>query len=317
MENSFTSFVDSANSVLIMLPVKPNFDVVAAGLSLYLSLREGKEVNIVSPSQMTVGFNRLIGVNKIVTEVGNKNLTIKFTGYDAASIEKVSYDIEEGEFKLTVVPKTGFTSPQKEQIDLNYAGVSADLVILLGGIDDSDFPILETEEMKGVKIAHVGVRALASAHEVMSFAKPGSSISELVAEIIKNNAMSIDADVATNLLMGVEEGSENFGSSEVTPETFETFAWLMRNGGQRPPQVKLSPADFPPGAIPTTPFGNLRPHKIPVMPEPIQEDVDAADFEGTQETEADINPPDDWLQPKVFKGAPSQNMPDSFSENKG
>ncbi len=44
------------------------------------------------------------------------------------------------------------------------------------------------------------------------------------------------------------------------------------------------------------------------------------DFEGTSEAEQDINPPDDWLQPKVYKGAnqpSSQPSPSSFSENKG
>ena len=97
MDNSFSSLVDSASSVLILLPNKPYFDQVAAGLSLYLSLSDKKEVTISCPSPMMVGFNRLVGVNKIVAEIGNKNLTIRFAGYDADSIEKVSYDIENGE----------------------------------------------------------------------------------------------------------------------------------------------------------------------------------------------------------------------------
>jgi hypothetical protein len=90
MDTNFTSLIESATSVLILLPTKPYFDQVAAGLSLYLSLKEKKEVAISSSSPMMVGFNRLIGINKIVTEVGNKNLTIKFAGYDAGNIEKVS-----------------------------------------------------------------------------------------------------------------------------------------------------------------------------------------------------------------------------------
>src|SRR3990167_10506820 len=100
MDNSFSSLVDSASSVLILLPNKPYFDQVAAGLSLYLSLADRKSATISCPSPMMVGFNRLIGVNKIVEEIGNKNLMIKFAGYDANNIEKVSYDIENGEFKL-------------------------------------------------------------------------------------------------------------------------------------------------------------------------------------------------------------------------
>ena len=88
----------------------------------------------------------------------------------------------------------------------------------------------------------------------MSFAKPGATTSELVANLIKENSLSLDADTATDLVMGIEEGSSNFASPEVTPETFETFAYLLRNGGQRGPRTKLSPADFPIGSIPTQPL---------------------------------------------------------------
>jgi len=263
-----------------------------------------------------VDVNRLIGVNKVSGEVGNKNLVIRFAGYDATNIEKVSYDIDNGEFNLTVVPKSGFTAPQRENLNFTYSGVSADLIILAGGATDSDFPVLESQELTNAKVVHIGARVLNSAGEIMSFAKPGATVSEIVAELIKGNSLALDADCATNLVMGIEEGSDDFRSVEVTPETFETFAWLLRNGGQRLPKTNLEARDFPPGAIPTQPFGNLRPHKVP-MPITLPEETDAQDFEGTQEAEQDINPPDDWLQPKVFKGSAPGGNPDSFSENKG
>lgn len=54
------------------------------------------------------------------------------------------------------------------------------------------------------------------------------------------------------------------------------------------------------------------------MAQPMPQEMDTQDMEGTGESEQDINPPDDWLQPKVFKGANTPPMnPDSFSENKG
>jgi hypothetical protein len=301
MENSFLSLIDSATSILVVLPTKPYFDQVAAGLSLYLSILGRKEVSIFSPSPMTVGFNRLIGVNKISTELGSKNLTIKFAGYDATNIDKVSYDIDNGEFKLTVVPKTGQTAPQKEQVNVAYTGVSADLVIFVGGANDSHFPILASSELSSAKIAHIGTRVLDSSREIMSFAKPGATTSELVANLIRENGLTIDADTATNLVMGIEEGSLNFTSSEVRPETFETFANLLRSGGQRTPKIKLSPMSFPPGAIPTKPF------RAPAVQQPVTpitqiETQPEANVPETGEESLDINPPSDWLQPKIYKG---------------
>jgi hypothetical protein len=306
MENSFVSLVNSAASVLVVLPTKPYFDQVAAGLSLYLAIRDIKEASIYCPSPMMVGFNRIIGIDKISGELGKKNLTIKFAGYEAANIDKVSYDIDGGEFKLTVAPKSGFSAPTKEQVAVSYNGVSADLVILVGGANDSHFPILLSDEIANAKVAHVGTRVLDSKREILSFAKPGATTSELIASLIKESGLTMDADSATNLVMGIEEGSSNFGSPEVTPETFETFAFLLRNGGQRQPRIKLSPASFPPGAIPTKPFtapvrqqrvvGSAVTQQVPVAnPDPVMEQVESKE-------EVVENPPDDWLQPKIFKG---------------
>lgn len=331
MDNSFSNLIDSATSVLVLLPTKPYFDQVAAGLSLYLSIHDKKEVAISCPSPMMVGFNRIIGVDKISTELGNKNLTIKFKDYDAENIEKVSYDIINGEFNLTVAPKTGLSAPQREQLNLSYAGVVADVVILIGGANDSHFPLLESKDLGSAKIVHIGNRTLSSNLGVISFAKPGSTTSELVANLIKNNNLSVDPDIATNLIMGIEEGSSNFSSNEVTPETFETFAWLLRNGGQRQPKTKLSPMSFPPGAIPTQPLNKpvqtvqQNPvQQFQVASQPVSQALlqpvtpPTIDASGTQETEQDINPPDDWLQPKIFKGSnPPMGQSDSFSENKG
>ena len=81
MENTFKTAVDSANSILILLPTNPDFDQVAAGLSLYLSLMGGKNIQISVSSPVTVEFNRLVAVNKIATELGNKNLVISFYDY--------------------------------------------------------------------------------------------------------------------------------------------------------------------------------------------------------------------------------------------
>ena len=301
MENSLSTLIDSASGILILLPDNPDFDVVAAGLGLFLSLRDQKQTAISCKSPMVVGFNRLIGVNKIGSEPGNKNLTIKFKDYDAKNIEKVSYDIIDGEFNLTVTPKSGQVAPQSGNIDLNYSGVSADLIILVGGVSDTDFSMIGESQITGAKIVHIGTRVLtAVGAETLSFAKPASSVSELVAEIIKQTGLPVDVDVATNLAMGVEEGSSNFSSSEVTPETFEVFASLLRSGAQRLPKEKKSASDFPVGSIPG-----------------VQVFQKTQDVEGTKEEEQAINPPEDWLKPKVIKGTGSNAEPQTPSENKG
>lgn len=282
MDNSFSSLVDSAASILVLLPTKPYFDQVAGGLGLFLSLRDRKETQIACPSEMVVEFNRLIGVNKIVSEAGNKNLTIKFRHYDPQDIEKVSADIENGEFKLTVVPKTGATSPKKEQIDFSFSGVSADTVILVGGANETHFPQLK--DLKGAKIIHIGTRDLPIRGDagIISFARPGASVSEVIAALIKENSLPMDIDIATNLVAGIEEGSRSFQGPEVTAGTFEIFADLLKAGGKRVSMEKIQRNAYPAGSIPGEPIQ-------------VEETKPASN-------KAPDKAPKDWLEPKIYKG---------------
>ena len=116
MEQQFKQIIDQAGSIVILLPRGPYFDQVAAGLALYLTLRDKKNVEIHAPTPMLVEFNRLVGVNKISTELGNKNLLVSFADYNAENIERVKYDIENKQFKLTVIPKPQATPPNKDQV---------------------------------------------------------------------------------------------------------------------------------------------------------------------------------------------------------
>ncbi len=256
MDNSLKSLVSSAKSILILLPTEATFDSVATGTSLYLTIssEEGKEVNIYAPNPIVVEFNRLIGVNKIKNELGNKNLGISFSNYNPQGIEKVSWDIDNGEFKLTIVPKTNVMPPTQDQVTVTYAGVAADLVILVGGSDENSFPAIKTEDLANAKLVHVGVSQLNIPNRnISSLATTGSSISEVAANLIKNSGYKIEADIATNLLMGIEEATSAFTANNVTADTFMLVSDLMRAGGKRLAQGQVMASEYPAGAIPGMP----------------------------------------------------------------
>lgn len=313
MENSFKSLIDKSKSILILLPTKPYFDQVASGLSLYLSLRDKKDVAIYSPASMTVEFNRLIGVNKISSELGNKNLVIRFIDYKATDIERVSYDIENSQFKLTVIPKQRIIPPSKDQIELSYSGVSVDTVIIIGGANESHFPALSGKDLVGANIVHVGIRdiSLASGKNYISFSRPASSISEIVADLIKESGGILDQDVATNLLMGIELATNNFSDATVSADTFLILSALMQSGGKRlGSQAPVQRNDFPVGAIPgSLPKVNVnnQPNTNLInndnRPQFIKKPENIVSLPTEQKLEdEDKNPPTDWLKPKIFKG---------------
>ncbi len=317
MENSFKSILDRSKSILILLPTKPLFDQFAAGLALYLSLKQEKDIQVFSPEPVTVEFNRIIGVNKIAHELGNKNLVIKFVGYKAQDIERVSYDIEDSQFKLTVVPRQNVTPPTKDQVDLSYSGISFDTIIMIGGLNESHFPSLSHKELSGANIVHIGVRDLSLSYEkaYISFSRPASSVSEVVASLIKESGLLLDEDIATNLLMGIESATNNFISSQVTAETFAIISDLMRVGGKRGFLKANKPvaSGYMQGLV-TKPFANIGQPLVQKAPQAYdnlsqefgkdnQEKVDTPRTQDDQASENEMDAPNDWLKPKIFKGS--------------
>lgn len=279
MEDSFKSLIDQSKSTLVLLPTRPYFDQVAAGLALYLALRESKEASIVSPTPMTVEFNRLVGVNKISSELGNKNLIIGFSDYKANYVERVSFDVEDDEVRLTVIPKPGFAPPKREQARLSYLGVAADTVILVGGANEGHFPATASNDLAGATLVHIGTRdlSLSSKKDVVSFSRPASSISEVVAGLMNESGLKLDSDIATNLLMGIEDGSSSFSGESVSADTFQIVADLMRAGGVRSRKVSPQRRGLPPGTVP-------------------------GEFPKATTKQKFEEPPKDWLKPKVYKG---------------
>lgn len=317
MENSFKSVIEGSKSTLILLPTKPRFDQVAAALSLYLSLGATRDVKIFSPTPMTVEFNRLIGVNKINREIGNKNLVIKFVNYRANDIERVSYDIEDSQFRLTVIPKQEINPPGKDQIEMSYSGITADTVIIVGGSNESHFPAISSKDLSGANIVHIGVKeiTLSSGKSYISFSRPAPSVSEIVFSLIAESGFSVNADIATNLLMGIEDSSKNFSSQHVTADTFAIVSELMRVGGKRQPVLPKN-SDLPPGAIPGQQISRTaQPQRQPARKK--SQINFKRDSRETQVREQGENPPQDWLEPKVFKSGNNPAAPKTAGSGGG
>lgn len=301
MENNFKQFIDNAQNPLILLPKSPFFDQVAAGLALYLSLKDTKNVSIISDSEMTVEFNRLIGVDKISQESGNKNLVIKFKNYEAQNIERVAYDIEDGEFRLSVIPKPEVTPPAENQVEVNYTGLSADAVILVGGGNESHFPTLSKPELAKSKKAHVGLGALnLNNKDIINFADTAASTTEVMYRLLKQLGVTINADVASNLLAGLHEGSKNFSTDYVTQDTFQVAAELMSLGGSyssQKPEKTYTAKDF----------GQTEPKEA--SPIANLDDVDSEEEveKVTTAPAEQSNTPKSWLEPKIYKGTTAGN----------
>lgn len=280
-QNFFSSvreFLVSAQTVYILLPQNPNLDKVAASLALFLSLKKsGKQTIIACPTEMTVGFSALVGVDKVQRKLAGRNLTISFD-YVEDSIEKVSYNIENNKFNLVVQPKAGFPPLSTEKISYSYSGGEADLVFTVG-----------VQNLKNLGELYQGSKSFSEKQTIVDldinpandkFGKvnlidpAASSCSEIVTHLISRLGLAKDEDIASNLLFGLEKATRSFSSPRVGVGTFEAAAFCLRAGARR--------------ATPQKPKEKQK-KKVSLQPMPTK-------------VSEEKKPPSDWFEPKIYKG---------------
>lgn len=237
--SQFQNALGDAKSALVILPQNPSFDAVAAGLSMSLALKkQGISSLASSPSPMLVEFNRLVGVDKIREDIDDNNLAISFVNYPPDDIERVTCGIENGKFTLVVLPKTGNKAPMEDQIELSYAGATADLVIVVGANYPNDLGKFaqKKEVLEMGKLVLLSNNPLSGWPRAIELIDPQAScISEVANDVVEQSGLGSDEDIATNLFLGLEAGTRNFTSQAVTAETFARASKLLRAGAHRGP----------------------------------------------------------------------------------
>lgn len=277
--NQFQGTIAKSREILVVLPKNPSFDAVAAGLSLFVSLKNyGKKLGVFCPTSMLVEFNRLVGVEQVTDSLGSKNLTVALRDYPANNVERVSYDIENNEMRLTIIPKDGAAPPTAEQITTFYSGMSSDTVIFVGVDDEAQFGELGKELQKVPQIISIlddrRPQGFPRRRGVLEFVEPMSScLSETIGLLLTSSNLPLDGDIAGNLMLGVRESTGNLTSNKVRAETFELLAHFMRAKASGRSGMNQGTS------------------------QEIIDDGSTGQQEEQQET------PSDWLKPKIYKGS--------------
>lgn len=289
--NEIKNVLDTSKSVLVVLPKNPYFDQVAAATSLYLGLKNNKITSIYSPNPMLVEFNRLVGVNDVKTSLGANNLVIRFADYNLDNVLKVSCDVESKEMRILVYMQPGAEPPKFDQIVPEYESVVPDAVLLIGGANDSHFPILAQNELAASKILHIGITPLTlSVRSVEeSYSRQSSSISEVVFKFLKEMKISLSPDISTNLFAGISDSTRNFTSQSTSSDTFKVAAELLELGARRERAYSQPPQQVQ----------GQQPQQVQ-NPQTINPN---SSLNGASET-----PPREWMrEPKIYKGGSSTN----------
>lgn len=234
--SQFTGYLQSANSILIILNSDPSFDQQLASASLLLAFKPLKRVSL--HGVRLVQNPTISGLDQLKTEMGHQNLRISFN-YQETAVNNVSYHIadEEKKFFLTIRPQEGHEPLDKDTINLDYVGAEADLVVMFG-----------VESLQSLDQLYKGYEDLYQTTDLLTIGEfspdfsshhldttQTSSASEAVAHLLRNAGLSLQSDSATNLLAGIQYQTNNFTDLNASANTFEAVAWLLRSGANRKP----------------------------------------------------------------------------------
>lgn len=306
---SFQSQLNNVTSVLIVTRPNPTFDAVAASVSMALSMEKmQKKVSIFCPSPLTVEFGNLIGINQVKQQVGNKNLVVKIKGYMKAGVDKVSYNVEGEDFNLIVVPKPGSPAFDPSNISYSFSGVDSELVILIGvgSLQElGEFYTREKDFFDKVPLANIDSDMKNTNYATYNLTnQAASSCVEIAGYLLQYLKYQVDSDIATNIFYGLMKATNSLSEQKVRAETYELVGMMLRMGARRVQVMQflgaqvLSPENQIPNlqTVPVQPvnqYSGTQAQQVPVA-QPTQPTAQPANNT--------VNPPDDWTQPKIYKG---------------
>jgi hypothetical protein len=298
-ETTTLNLIESAKSIIVILPPDPGKDLVAAGVSLHLALKEAGKISQIGCGSDVQVSDGVEGVTEIADTIGSRNLIISFD-YKEDDLDKVDYDVrDDGRFYLLVKPKAGAPVPDIGGVKYSYSGAASDLVITLGVSSLEELGKIYADEknfLDNVNIISLSNSLRPAAFTGNLYHKSLSSFSELVTVLLEELRLKLSPPVSQNLLTNIYESSNNLTGSQLTADTFASIAFLMRSGAHLPQKQVKSPR------LSQAPFFEIPGSSIDDIPIPEEESFPAVPAE-----ESNAPVPPDWNKPKIFRVGDNKN----------
>src|SRR3989344_4061724 len=206
--------ISKNQSIGIAVGKNPGVDEMAAALSMFFAFKsDGKNVNIVCPTEPLVEHSGLVGIDKVQRdfELQGGDMTVSFP-YQEGEIEKISYTLENG--ALNIIVKAGPDGLSFNEKDVMYKRSEGypTLLFVIGTSRLSDLDrIYDAQALKDTTVINIDNKSDNQGYGDISIVTPNSSsISEKVADLMLSTGLNIDIDIAQNLLTGIENATNNF-----------------------------------------------------------------------------------------------------------
>lgn len=328
-----------SKKVLVVLPNQVTIDKLAAGLALYLSLKQsGKDSTIVTEDTLKVVHGNLYGVGEVKNQlesVGGGNYVITLDGVvepngQIPALEKLDWYPEGSNLNLVFHVISGQRFEPKN-IKTQFQGGGFDLIFVIGAANLSELGNIYQQQsqifatLPIINVDHNPSNANFGKYNIVD--PNAACITEMIAQILPGLSLLADADISSNILTGIYDATQNL-TYNVKPDTFTVVGMAMQSGGRIPqittsvqatpqqPQansgfdlrqvfqapISVAPQSAPPAAENFTNPTIVNSAQSSQPPQPSQEERPTGEF-ATSSSPETLSPAPDWLTPKIYKGS--------------
>ncbi len=286
--------VEKYNTLGVVTRRDPTVDEMAGALSLYLALKDlGKSITVASPSEPLVEVSSLVGIDEVKTNLGasDGDLVVSFP-YREGEIEKVSYTRDDN--YLNIVVKAGERGLNFDERDVRFTrgSESPELLFVIGSPRVSDLEqLFDPQALKDTIVVNIDNKPENQGYgDILMVSQRLSSVSEAVANLILALGLKMDLDIAQNLMTGIAVSTNNFQADNVSPLAFEMAGILLRQGAIRP---QANPVRR-----------RMSAKNLDDLEEKVEK-LKKPEVAKREERKDDTlqTPPEDWLEPKIYKGS--------------
>lgn len=237
--------IASASKILVALPASLTLDSLAAGLALFLSIKQsGKEASVVSSDSIKVSHSNLFGVNQIKSEmpkVSASNLTLTLEGVVASdgsvpALEKLDWFPEGENLNLVFHVLPGQKFEPKRIVPKVSGGSGFDMTFVIGSSTLEGLGALYTSNTQafGGKVINIDNSGNNTKYGSLALVDPEAvTLSEMIASVLQGLGLPFDTDIASNILAGIYGSTQNL-TVGVKADTFILAGQMMQFGGKIP-----------------------------------------------------------------------------------
>lgn len=234
--------IEYSNKILIVGHSQADGDSLGSTLALYFVLKKlNKDVTAAVIGSISPVYNFLPKIEVLDETLGDSQDLIISLDAENPKIDKLSYNIKDGQLNIIITPEKGSINPEK--IKINQGTLIYDLIIVLDCSELSQLGYLyeNNKEMFNenpvINIDHHPTNKYFGKVNVVD--TEASSTSEILVSIIESMGTNlIDADIATYLLTGIIYDTWSFQNTNTTPKSLTIAAQLCAAGARKEEIVK-------------------------------------------------------------------------------